>query len=105
RDLLELAGHQVDVAGSGAQGLEAVERFRPGIVLCDIGLPEMDGYDVARALRRKPENAGVRLIAISGYARDEDRQRALEAGFDLPLAKPLDPAALRQLAGEEGAPA
>jgi PAS domain S-box-containing protein len=102
RDLLQLTGHEVEVAGSGAAGIEAAERFRPEMVLCDIGLPEMDGYEVARAIRRNPALASVRLIAITGYARDEDRQRAVEAGFDVHMAKPIDPGALRRLAtGEE----
>jgi CheY-like chemotaxis protein len=67
------------------------------VVLCDLGLPEMDGFDVASRLRRDPATAEARLIAVSGYGMDEDRQRCHEAGFDLHLTKPLDPAELRQL--------
>jgi CheY-like chemotaxis protein len=103
RDLLELGGHEVDVAATGTEGLDAAGRFQPELVLCDIGLPGMDGYEVARALRRNPATASTRLIAISGYARDEDRQRSMDAGFDLHVAKPLDPAdLLRLLADVQG---
>ena len=96
RDLLELFGHEVEVAYSGSQGLEAAHQFRPEVVLCDIGLPGMDGYAVARRLREDPETASSRLVALTGYGRDEDRQLAEEAGFDLHLVKPVAPDELRQ---------
>ena len=96
RDLLELFGHQVEVAYTGSQGLEAAQQFRPEVVLCDIGLPGMDGYTVARRLRQDPNTADSRLIALTGYGRDTDRQLAQEAGFDLHLVKPVAPDELRQ---------
>jgi PAS domain S-box-containing protein len=91
RDVLELEGHDVTVAYRGTDGLEAARLHRPDVVLCDLGLPGLDGYEVARALRGEPGTAGVLLVALSGYALPEDRQRALEAGFDRHLAKPVDP--------------
>jgi CheY-like chemotaxis protein len=87
---LEQQGHTVEVAHSGPAGIEAARRFRPGVVLCDIGLPELDGYDVARALKREPDLSGAYLIAVTGYGQDSDRRTAREAGFDRHLTKPID---------------
>ncbi len=97
--LLELSGHQAEVAYTGKDGLDASRRLPPQVVLCDIGLPGgMNGYDVARGLRAElPE---ICLIALTGYAQEEDQRRAREAGFDLHLTKPVDPAALIRLLGE-----
>jgi len=88
---LELCGFGVTLAYTGPEGLEAAKSVHPDIVLCDIGLPGMDGFQVAGALRRNPETAEVRLIAVTGYGQEEDRRRALEAGFDVHLVKPVDP--------------
>ena len=88
-EVLELLGHRVAVAYDGKAGVEKAREFRPEVVMCDIGLPaEMDGYAVARALRSDPANATAFLVALTGYALPEDQRRALEAGFDLHLAKP-----------------
>src|SRR5262245_57698699 len=95
--LLQLSGQQVDVVDSGPAGVEAARRLHPEVVLCDIGLPGMDGYAVARALRDEPALAGARLIAITGYGQQEDQRRAREAGFDLHLTKPVDFEELRRL--------
>src|SRR5262249_34301312 len=91
RLLLEFSGHEVQVAHSGPEGVRAAQQGQPDVVLCDIGLPGMDGYQVARALRHDPATAGIRLIAITGYGRDEDRCQALAAGFHEHLVKPVDP--------------
>ena len=96
-DLLGLFGHEVELAHTGPAGVEAAQRFRPDVVLCDIGLPGMDGYAVARQLRRDPETAALRLVALTGYGRDSDRRQAEEAGFDLYLIKPVGPAELKTL--------
>jgi CheY-like chemotaxis protein len=64
------------------------------VVLCDIGLPGLDGYGVARALRQNPATAAARLLAVTGYGSDEDRRRSREAGFNVHLVKPVDPADL-----------
>jgi CheY-like chemotaxis protein len=92
--LLELLGHTVSRAHSGAQGVELVKQVQPDVVLCDIGLPEMDGFAVARALRSDPATARARLIAITGYDQEEDRSEGERAGFDRYLIKPVDPEAL-----------
>jgi PAS domain S-box-containing protein len=97
RVLLGLLGHDVEVVHSGPEGVEAARRRPPEVVLCDIGLPGLDGYGVARALRQEPATAGARLIAVTGYGSDEDRRRSREAGFDLHLTKPVDPADLQPL--------
>ena len=73
------------------------DRDPPDVVVCDIGLPGMDGYRVARALRDNPATAAIRLIALTGYGQDEDRRRARQAGFDEHLTKPADPATLESL--------
>ena len=95
--LLELAGHEVEVAFDGADGLAKARALRPEVVLCDIGLPGMDGYAVARALRAAPETGAAFLVALTGYGQDDDRRHALEAGFDTHLTKPVDLEALRRL--------
>ncbi|WP_242392421.1 hybrid sensor histidine kinase/response regulator [Anaeromyxobacter oryzisoli] len=87
-DLLELFGHRVALAHDGRTGIALARELRPDVVLCDIGLPDVSGYEVARALRADPSLRGTRLVALSGYAQPEDRDRAKEAGFDAHLAKP-----------------
>ncbi len=86
--LLELDGHLVEMAFSGPEGVDKAVAFQPDIVLCDIGLPGMDGYAVASALRQNPRLKLAQLVALTGYAQPEDRRRALHAGFDAHLAKP-----------------
>jgi CheY-like chemotaxis protein len=100
RDFLELSGHEVEIAASGADGVKAARQFHPEVVLCDLGLPGMSGFEVAAELRRDPETRAAKLIAVTGYGRDEDRRRSKEAGFDLHLTKPVDPARLRALLRE-----
>ncbi len=90
-DLLRIFGYEVRVAYSGPAGLEAAQLFHPEIVLCDIGLPGLDGYEVARRLRSDAGTTAVRLIAVTGYGDENDRERARQAGFDEHLVKPVDP--------------
>ncbi|MBW8877143.1 MAG: MEDS domain-containing protein [Acidobacteria bacterium] len=97
RDFLELSGHEVQLALTGTAGIEAARQFHPEVVLCDIGLPGMTGFEVAEELRRDPATRSAKLIAVTGYGRDEDRKRSKEAGFDLHLTKPVDPAQLRSV--------
>jgi signal transduction histidine kinase len=102
RDLLELSGFEVQTAGSGADGVAAARQFHPDVVLCDLGLPGMNGYEVASTLRRDPATAAARLIALTGYGGEEDRRRSHEAGFDIHLTKPVDPGLLRRLLSTGG---
>ena len=88
REALELGEHSVEVAYNGPDGLEKARAFHPDVVLCDIGLPKMDGYQVARAMRADGELGRIALIAVSGYAQPEDVAMAKDAGFDAHLAKP-----------------
>ncbi|HJX27575.1 MAG TPA: ATP-binding protein [Thermoanaerobaculia bacterium] len=88
--LLEITGHRVDLAADGRAGLDAACRLRPDVVICDIGLPGMNGYAVAQALRESEETGGAYLVALTGYGQVEDRRRAQEAGFDRHLTKPVD---------------
>jgi CheY-like chemotaxis protein len=97
RLLLESLGHEVQVVYSGPEGVKAAKRWLPGVVLCDIGLPGLDGYGVAREIRLNPTTARVRLLALSGYGAEEDRQRSNEAGFDAHVVKPADPNQLAKL--------
>ncbi|MFL6195503.1 MAG: ATP-binding protein [Thermoanaerobaculia bacterium] len=95
--LLELDGHEVEAAEDGRGGLERVDAFQPDLILLDIGLPGLDGYEVARALARHPGRNRMRVVALTGYGQDSDRRRAEEAGFDGHLVKPVEPARLREL--------
>jgi PAS domain S-box-containing protein len=99
RLLLELLGHRVDVAHAGSEGLEMARALGPELILCDIGLPEMDGYAVARTLREDPRLQPSTLVAISGYAAPEDIAKSREAGFDAHLAKPVELTKLEGLLG------
>jgi PAS domain S-box-containing protein len=97
RDLLELFGHQVDVAHSGPAGVNQAFELRPDVVLCDLGLPGMDGYAVAVALRQDPATSSARLIAVTGYGQEEDQQRSAAAGFDAHLTKPVELESLQKM--------
>jgi PAS domain S-box-containing protein len=97
RDLLELDGHRVTVANQGGDGLAQARTLVPDIVLCDLGLPDRSGFDVARALRADAATRHIPLVAVSGYGRPEDKARSLEAGFDAHVTKPLEMAGLSQL--------
>jgi len=96
RMALELEGHRVRTASSGQQGIEQA-RGAPDVVLVDIGLPDMDGYEVARTVRDQPGGDGVYLVALTGHSGPEARDRALSSGFDSYLVKPVAPDALREV--------
>ena len=101
RMLLELDDHEVETAATGPEGVAKFEAFRPDVVLVDIGLPQMDGYEVARTIRRAAHGASARLIALTGYGQNEDRRASLDAGFDHHLTKPVDYDAVAQLLAQE----
>lgn len=93
--VLALEGHEVQVAVTGEETLKRLPSFRPDVVLLDIGLPGIDGYEVARRIRNAAATAGTRLIALTGYGQPDDRQRAVAAGFDEHLVKPVNFTQLR----------
>ena len=98
--LLEMEGHEVRTAADGHEAIASLEAAVPDIAILDIGLPGMDGYELARWIRRQPRLHRVRLIALSGYGQASDRKLALDAGFDVHLAKPVDPDAVLRTIGE-----
>jgi PAS domain S-box-containing protein len=95
--LLKVSGHQVRIAHTGPTALEAALDYRPNVVLLDIGLPEMDGYEVAKRIRQQPFLQNVVLVAMTGYGHDTDRQRSHEGGFNAHLVKPADFAKVQQI--------
>jgi CheY-like chemotaxis protein len=94
RYALEAGGQDVAEAADGNAAIQVAHDFRPDVALIDIGLPGMDGFEVARRLRAAPGDTRIRLIALTGYGLPSDRQRARDAGFDEHLVKPVDPARL-----------
>ncbi|ACC69328.1 response regulator [Paraburkholderia phymatum] len=101
--LLEMLGHEVRVMYDGAAAIAAASEFKPEVVLLDIGLPGVDGYQVARALRAEPATAGALLIALTGYGQDTDRQRTRDAGFDHHLVKPASLDDIERVIAADGA--
>lgn len=95
--LLKPGGHDLRLAYNGPQALAVAEEYRPEIILLDIGLPGLNGYEVARKLRTQPEFATIPLIAMTGYGQEDDRRRSEEAGFDRHLTKPIDPDVLHAI--------
>lgn len=98
--LLRARGHQVQTAFDGVEAVQAAAAFRPDLVLLDIGMPKMNGYDAAREIRSGVFGATMTLVAMTGWGQDDDKRRALEAGFDVHLTKPLDPRELERLLTE-----
>ncbi|MEO6192565.1 MAG: ATP-binding protein [Thermoanaerobaculia bacterium] len=95
--LLELMGHEVRTAYDGLEAVAAAGAFAPDLVLLDIGLPKLNGYEAARRIREQPGGRDINLIAVTGWGQDEDQRRSREAGFNLHITKPLDPAILERL--------
>jgi len=95
--LLEALGHEVFVAYTGARAIEVAHERRPDVILLDLALPDVSGYDVARSLRRDARLSGIRIIGLSGFGGDEHRKRALEAGLDDYVVKPVAAEALGKL--------
>ena len=95
--VLDAMGNTVALAADGVEAVEQAERFRPDVVMLDIGMPRMNGYEAARRIRAQPENRDTVLIAVTGWGQDEDRRRSEQAGFNLHLTKPMDPSAIEAL--------
>ncbi|MGI8782663.1 MAG: response regulator [Acidobacteriota bacterium] len=95
--LLKLKGHDVRSERDGPSALKMAAAFQPEFILLDIGLPGMDGYEVARRVRQAPVLSKVTLVALTGYGQERDRQQSKSAGFDHHLVKPVDPEALLAL--------
>lgn len=93
------AGHEVRLAADGASALKAAEEFRPDVVLLDIGLPGMDGYDVGRRLRAETGSDGMVLVALTGFGQEQDRRCSRDAGFEHHLVKPVTPDAILAVVG------
>ncbi len=90
-------GHELRTAHDGLEAVEAAASFRPDVVLLDIGLPKLSGYDACRRIREQPWGESMVLIAQTGWGQEEDKCRAREAGFNFHMVKPVDPAALERL--------
>jgi signal transduction histidine kinase len=101
--LLRARGYDVEIAVRGREALETMQAWSPDVVICDIGLPDIDGHEVARSIRADPRHAHVKLVALSGYGQDEDRRRSQEAGFDVHFTKPADVDAMLHAVGQPGA--
>jgi CheY-like chemotaxis protein len=95
--LLQLAGHEATTVNSGPAALDAVRTFTPDVIFLDIGLPEMDGYEVARRLRRDPQFTDLVLVALTGWGSEEDKRRSSEAGFNFHLTKPVEAGIVEEL--------
>ena len=102
--LLQMSGHRVEMASEGVTGLEKALALQPEIVLVDVGLPRLDGYEIARRIRASRGLRQPFLVAITGYGASEDRQRALDAGFDVHVVKPVDPVALATIVAAADSP-
>ena len=98
---LELKGFDVRTAANGREALGCFADFHPTIAIVDIGLPDLNGYEVARKIRQMPEHKQLLLVAVTGYGRDRDRETAIAAGFDIHLVKPLDPNELLRAIAEK----
>ena len=90
RTLLEIAGHEVLEAADGLEGLRLAVGMKPQVALVDLGLPGLDGLELASRIRASPDGKSVILVAVTGYGQASDRRKTLEAGFDLHLTKPID---------------
>ena len=95
--LLQIAGHETSMAHDGLAAMEAMELLRPDLVLLDIGLPVLNGYEVCRRVRQQPWGKEIKVIALTGWGQEKDRKESREAGFDGHLVKPVDYGALTSL--------
>jgi CheY-like chemotaxis protein len=101
--LLKNLGHSVDFAIDGSVAYDVARRFRPDVVICDLGLPKQSGFEVAKQIRKDPELSSVRVVALTVHDDEASRQKAKDAGFDEFFVKPVDPSKLQLLLGEKPA--
>lgn len=97
--LVEMLGHDVRIAYDGVEALREAGAFRPDLVLLDIGMPRMDGYEACRRLREQPWGAAIRVVAVTGWGQEHDRRRSQQAGFDRHLVKPVAPTEIADILG------
>jgi CheY-like chemotaxis protein len=102
--LLRHQGHEVETAADGESAYAAAERFRPDVVLLDLGMPKISGYEVCRRIRQQPWGRRIRVIAQTGWGQERDRRQTEEAGFDNHLVKPVDPEELEAVLREDRQP-
>jgi CheY-like chemotaxis protein len=102
QEFLLSLGHRVEVAGDGEAGLALILRLKPDVALVDVGLPTLDGYQVAERVRQVLDRGAVRLVALTGYGQESDRRRTQEAGFDAHLVKPAEMDALIDVLSSRG---
>ena len=95
--MLQIMGHEVRAAYDGLEAVALAAAFRPDVILLDIGMPKLNGYDTCRRIREQPWGQGMVIVALTGWGQDEDKRRSQEAGFDHHLVKPVEPEALRRL--------
>jgi len=95
--MLRMLGHEVEIAHDGIQALEIAERSHPEVIVLDIGMPQLNGYDAARRIRQMPWSENAVLIALTGWGDEKDRRKSEDAGFDVHLVKPVDPVTLGNL--------
>jgi len=99
--LLKVAGHQVHTAHDGLEAIAAASRLHPDVVLLDIGLPKLNGYEVCRRIRQEPWSSGATIIALTGWGQEEDRKKSADAGFDAHLVKPVKQEELTRLLAQQ----
>jgi CheY-like chemotaxis protein len=100
--LLELDGHEVHTVHDGEQAVQAAAALRPDLMLIDIGMPRLNGYEAAHRIRAQPEGKAIQLVALTGWGQLEDRERAAQAGFDRHLTKPVDHDVLQKILQQLG---
>jgi CheY-like chemotaxis protein len=97
--LVEMLGHEMRVAYDGVEALQVAGEFHPELVLLDIGMPRMDGYETCRRLREQPWGSRIRVVAVTGWGQEHDRRTSQEAGFDQHLVKPVAPTVIADILG------
>jgi CheY-like chemotaxis protein len=101
--LLKIMGHETQTAHDGVEAVSTAEQFRPELIIMDIGMPRMNGLDACRRIREQPWGKTITMVALTGWGQEQDQQRTREAGFDLHLVKPVQPAELNEVLGAASA--